>query len=267
MFCLEILDLYRGSLMSNPETLFVYRLGKFRNELRARCVCCDPQPSRRWSSGKTWRGFVLESGTPVGFRQAVSDGTGDERGPSDVYADETCLNGLECREAMAIMAAQNYAYLVFDGSEIETELPFVVSTVDPSSPCNRRVEIQFETTDISSLPDVKDYEQSLGVGAIDSWDRMLVPDSVGDSIRFPVGLWLPVAISSGQREAAGVYSIVEWLSEITAIVDIVSSDKSVAIDTGSKLTRRFRMSSGTSVEASIGSVTKMVDFCIHESVG
>lgn len=260
MFCSEILDSYRGDFMSTPQILFVHRLGKFRNEFRARCVCCDSQSSRRWNPGKTWHGFILESGIPVEFRQAVSDGTGDERGPADVYADEACLHGLESRDSLAIMAAQNYAYLVFNSAARDTELPFVVSTVDPSTPCNRRVELHFETTDIRSLPDVRDYEETLGSGALDRWDKMLLSDSTVDSLRFPVGLWLPVSISDGRRDAAGVYSIVEWLNEETAIVDIVSSDKSVVIDLGSKLSRRFQMSSGLDDEECIGSVTKMVDY-------
>jgi len=160
------------------------------------------------------------------------------------------------------MAAQNYTYLIFDTVPKEVQLPFFVSTVDPSTPLNCRVEIQFKITDVSELPDAEVYERTSRGPELDKWDAMLNLGSPSKSLRFPKDVWFPVSISDERREAAGAYSVVQWLDDQTAIVDLVSSDKSVTVDAGTKLTRRCRSEDGVIVEKDIGSVSKVIDYAL-----
>lgn len=245
--------------MSTPETLFVYRLGEFWGEYRARCISCDSRFPSEWATGATWRGFVLDTASPVEFRQDLTDVTGEEPGPASVYAEENCVQGIDPNDAIALMKAQNYTYIVFNEIPSDIQLPFFISTTNPSVPLRQRVEIDFQNTDILKLPEVQEYERKMRFDVRDRWDAMLVPPDNRGELRLPIGFWLPVSFNDGVREVSGVYSVAEWLTEQKAIADVACSDRSVSLSSGCQLQRQFKSPDGHATVTDVGRVTSSAD--------
>lgn len=157
------------------------------------------------------------------------------------------------------MLAQNYTYVIFETMPAGLLPPFFISTVIPSTPIRLRVEMKIHNCNVHALPEAQEHERQMRASGGDCWDRVLFPKQGQTPFVIPVDLWLPTSFTNGAREAPGVYAIVEWLSGQTAVVDIVCSDRTVPLDDGSRLERRFRSPSGRIDVVDIGTIARVLD--------
>jgi hypothetical protein len=225
--------------MTRPETLFVFRFGKFDGRYSARCISCDSNKPSAWTSRETWKGFVLDTGDVLDFSQSLTDCSGDEKGPASVYKSEPGLDALDSNDCIAVMCAQNYTFLNFDKIPDSIKSPFFISTVNPTKPASFKAEVEFDNPDVWSLPEPIDYSSQMQSNETDRWDSMLVPTASKTQLRLPTGIWFPATVTNG-TESASVYSVLDWIDGKTALVDLRCSDGAVDIVVGTRISRRFK---------------------------
>jgi hypothetical protein len=239
-----------------PTLLFAYRLSKLALKSAAKCIVCDPWPSRLWHSTDPVSGFILDTAEPIRFRQMLVESTdlGLTAGRAELFHEDGYLAGLPAEYQLSAMVAQNCTYLVIDGELKGQQLPFFVSTVAPTKPQTFQATAEFAIEGLQGLPEVFAHEAHLAQSAANKWDRLMLPDVSAEPIRLPVGCLLPGTLMSGDREAGVVYTVSQWLDQRLASVTIYNSDRSVVPQKGTEIIRRFRFADGRVVDARVATV-------------
>lgn len=238
--------------MNNPSLLLVYRIAKDGDEFAARCVCCDVNSPESWNRQMQWSGTSLNTGEQIKFRLSVSDFSGGPDGPPEVYGEEECMKIISKDNWIPVRVSQNGTFLRIEDIGGNEDCPFFLSLEVPTMPVVFEANIQIEIGGVHRLPEVAEYEERMSESAVDKWDA-LAHSPLAEAIPFPIGCKFPATMASGLRECGVVYELLSEPQENgVAQVRVYSSDRSIELEGGAKLVRRFRNSRGSVAEVEIG---------------
>ena len=222
--------------MSKPNTLFVTAKVFYEEAWHLRCISCDEIPVSHWKADELWSFYKNSSEKIITFvRPGNCDTSHIPLGPLNVYGDDPVIKSLPPAASIGALIAQNREAILSNDDLSGLTLPRFLTTC-PSTTMRLTIVVKFVSPWIEDLPDAVAFARRMETD--DPFLKMLLPPKSIHKTRIPPGLKLPATLQHQGNELPIIYSVLEWQSNLEALVECFVFEPVVVNET-TKLVRRL----------------------------